>query len=162
MDRPAGRARAARRAVATLAMRATILTLGTIAGAGLASAHDQSGALGAAASATDYYRISCFDDGQGPPASLALQVRDPAPGDAIKISVQVAIDGGLVNTNDLNDGDALYGPLVTLNGGAAVYQVLVDKNAAGAETYQISYHCYTGPNGTGLHTGTLIVAVQNQ
>jgi len=125
-------------------------------------AHDQAGALGAAASATDYYRISCFDDGSGPPVSLTFQVRDPAPSDAPKVSVQVRVGDGLANSTDTNDGDALHGPLVALNGGSAVYEVLVDKSAAGADTYQIAYHCWTGPDGSGLHTGTDIVSVQNQ
>lgn len=141
---------------------ALLLLAAIAAGAGEASAHDQPGSLGAAASATDYYRVSCIDDGAGPPVSLTLSVRDPAPSDAQRVSVQVEVAGVVANTTDMNDADALYSPTIALNGGLGTYHVLVDKNVAGSETYQFAYHCWTGPDGTGLHTGTGITAVQVQ
>lgn len=161
------RARGSRRTrLASIAMEMSALLPLSIASIAIdprvAVAHDQAGALGAGASATDYYRVSCFDDGPGAPASLTLSVRDSAPSDAQRISVQVEVAGVVASTTDLDDADALFSPTITLNGGAGVYHVLVDKNAAGAETYQFAYHCWTGPNGTGLHTGTGITAVQSQ
>lgn len=156
--RPSGRRRAGPGAGRALGA-ALVALLGL---AGPARADDQNGSLGAAASATDYYRVSCFDDGNGVPASLTLQIRDVAPSNAPKISAQVRVGAQLVNTTDSNDADGAYSPLVRLNGGAAVYDVLVDKSAAGTNAYQIIVHCYSGPDGTGLHTGTGITIVQSQ
>jgi hypothetical protein len=128
-----------------------------------ASAHTQSGSLGAAASATDYYQVTCSDDGSGPPASLSMRVLDtPVTLAAPLLSVQVERGGLLANATDPADGDGAYSPRVSVNGGGGVYEVLVDKSAAGADAYTIEYHCVTGPDGTGLHTGTTITVRQNQ
>jgi len=40
--------------------------------------------------------------------------------------------------------------------------MLVNKTDAGSETYTLSYHCLTGPDGTGGHTGTSHTVRQNQ
>jgi len=53
-------------------------------------------------------------------------------------------------------------PHVSVNGGAGAYDVLIDKTAAGAESYTLSFHCMTGPDGTGVHTGTASTLVQDQ
>ncbi len=126
------------------------------------SAHTQSGALGDAASATDYYQVTCSNDGTGAPASLSMQVQDAAPPAAPLVSVQVRKALVIANTTDPADGDAGLSPIVHVNGGAGVYDVLVDKSGAGAETYTLTFHCMTGPNGTGTHTGTGIVTLQSQ
>lgn len=159
---PVIRSSGLRRAVpgAVRALASAFVALLGLVGPGLAD--DQNGSLGAGASATDYYRVSCFDDGNGVPASLTLQIRDVAPSNAPKISAQVRVGMQLVNTTDANDADGAYSPVVRLNGGAAVYDVLVDKSAAGTNAYQIIVHCYSGPDGTGLHTGTGITTVQSQ
>ena len=126
---------------------------------GSASAHDQAGALGAAAAATEYYKVTCYDDGAGPTASLSLQVIDLAPVAAPLVSVQV-LKGILVkNTTDAVDGNAAYSPALSLAGGNGAYSVIVDKTAIGAETYSLQYHCLTS---AGAHTGSLIAPLQNQ
>ena len=56
---------------------------------------------------------------------------------------------------------AFVGFLVPLQS-ASAQEVLVDKSAAGAENYVLTFHCVTGPDGTGLHTGTDVIARQNQ
>ena len=127
-----------------------------------AFAHTQSGALGDPAGATDYYEVTCLDDGSGAPASLAIEVRDSSPVAAPLVSVQVRRGLLLANTTDASDGDTGFSPLVSVNGGGGVYQVLVDKTAAGAENYTLDFHCTTGPDGTGDHTGTDIVVRQSQ
>jgi hypothetical protein len=127
-----------------------------------AAAHTQSGALGDAAGATDYYQVTCSDDGSGAPASLSMQVLDTSPVAAPLVSVQTRKGLLLANSTDATDADAGLSPIVHVNGGAGVYDVLVDKSAAGAETYTLTFHCQTGPNGTGLHTGTEIVTRQRQ
>lgn len=132
-------------------------------GPGAAVAHTQSGVLGSAAAATDYYLIICSDDGAGPPQSLTMQITDAAPVAAPLVSVQVRAGLELANTTDEVDGDATPSPVIHVNGGPqAVYDVLVDKTGTGAESYTLTYHCTTGPDGTGLHTGTDIVTRQNQ
>jgi hypothetical protein len=127
-----------------------------------ALAHTQSGALGDAAGATDFYQVTCLDDGAGAPASLSIQVQDAAPVAAPLVSVQVRRALALANSTDATDGDVGYSPLVAVNGGPGVYDVLVNKTAAGAEAYTLQFHCTTGANGGGDHTGTEIVARQSQ
>jgi len=127
-----------------------------------ASAHTLGGTLGADAGATDYFQIICSDDGSGPPQSLFVQVRDDAPAGVALISVQAQRGSLLANSTDPLEGDTTASPGVSVNGGSGVYDVLIDKNAAGAEGYTLTFHCMTGPNGTGIHTGTSSVNVQDQ
>ncbi len=130
---------------------------------GLAAAHTLSGSLGSGAAATDYYQIVCSDDGAGPPESLTVQIQDAAPAAAPLVSVQVRAGLEISNTTDPIDGDLSPSVAIHVNGGPqAIYDVLVDKSAAGTESYVLTYHCLTGPDGTGLHTGTTLVVRQNQ
>ena len=136
-----------------------LMLLGVARGA---AAHTQSGALGDAAASTDYYQVTCSNDGSGAPGSLSMQVQDAAPVASPLVSVQTRKGLLLANTTDPTDGDAGLSPIVHVNGGAGVYDVLVDKSAAGAESYTLTFHCVTGTNGSGLHTGTEIVTRQSQ
>jgi hypothetical protein len=126
------------------------------------SAHTVNETLGASASATDFFQVICSDDGSGAPQSLSVQVRDNAAVEAPLVSVQVQRGAGLVNATDAVDGDSGASPLVAVDGGAGAYDVLVDKSGAGAESYTLTFHCTTGPGGTGLHTGTSDVTLQDQ
>jgi hypothetical protein len=131
--------------------------------AGPAAAHTQAGSLGSGAAATDVYQVICSDDGAGPPASLSIQVLDGSPAAAPLVSVQVRNSLELANSTDPTDGDTTASPLVHVNAGSGtVFDVLVDKSGAGAENYVLTFHCVTGPDGTGLHTGTDVIARQNQ
>jgi hypothetical protein len=127
----------------------------------IASAHNASGSLGQAASATDLYMVSCFDngDGTGVSARLAMQVADLAPAAAPKVSVQVIKGVSAVTSTDSKDGDAKYSPFVYSNGGDGSYYVSVSKTAAGAENYDLDFHCQ---NAAGGHTGTTIQMLQNK
>ena len=145
----------------TTLLAASLLASGLL-GARSASAHGQNGSLGGAAAATDYYQVTCSDDGGGPPASLAMQVLDAAPVATPLVSVQVKRGSLLTNTTDPVDGDGSRSPLVAVNGGAGVYEVVVDKTGSGAEAYALEFHCVTGPDGTGFHTGTTITIRQSQ
>ena len=149
-------------------MNNTKLNLRTIAASSLivfgayavpAAAHTQSGSLGSSAAATDVYSITCSDDGSGAPARLRAQVRDQAPVASPVVSVQVTKGALGTNSSDGTDGDTAYSPLVTVNGGSGAYTVLVNKTAAGSETYTLQSHCETS---TGIHTGFSIVTRQNQ
>jgi hypothetical protein len=140
---------------AWLALAALLAALAPLRGA---SAHTLNESLGADASGTDFFQILCSNDGAGPPQSLAVQVRDNPPVAALQLSVQVQRGTQLVNSSDPNDGDTAASPLVTVNGdGTAFFDVLVDKTGAGGESYTLTFHCMTGPNGTGQHTGTSIL-----
>ena len=144
--------------------KCALVTLGFLLAthAGLATAHTQAGALGTAAVATDYYQVTCTDDGSGPPASLLVRVRDDAPVAAPIVSVLV--HKGLLarNGSDPVDGDTGLSFVAVVNGGAGVYNVFVSKTAAGVENYTLTLHCMSGLNGGGVHTGTTVTLRQNQ
>jgi hypothetical protein len=129
--------------------------------AGLSFAHTQDGSLGAPTAATDYYQITCSDDGSGVPASMQFQIQNRGPTAAV---VSVLVHKGIIATSssDATAGDASLSPLVWVNGGDGVYNVFVIKAADGGDNYTLTYHCMTGLNGGGLHTGTTLVVRQNQ
>jgi len=127
-----------------------------------ADAHTQTGALATAASATDLYQVTCSDDGSGPPQSLLLQVQDTTSSSAPLVGVLGQRGSLTTNTVDPTSGDANPGPLVYVNGSSGVFNVIVYKMGPGADSYTLTYHCYTGVNGTGIHTGTAIVVRQSQ
>jgi hypothetical protein len=133
-----------------------------LAFASTASAHTQTGSLGAAATATDYYQVVCSDDGSGPPASLVVAIEDVSPVATPVVSVQVQRGALVANSSDATDADGSASPLVAIDGGAGTYEVLIDKSATGTESYVLTFHCLTGPGGTGIHTGTDIIVRQNQ
>jgi hypothetical protein len=135
--------------------------LGTLVAAE-ARAHSQSGSLGAAASATDYYEIACFDDGRGPATSLEVQIRDSSPGAAPFVSAQAHFGLTVRSVSDDLIADIVPSPRIFLNGGSVSYIVLVDKSGAGGKFYELTYHCWTGPDGTGLHTGSNLVTRQSE
>lgn len=148
-------------------------------------AHTQNGSLGAGATATDYYQVTCSDDGSGPPGSLVTQVASltstgggavtgpsaplmrhlpapvsPTPGSTAAASVVVHKGNIAITSSDLTGGDADGSPLVYVNGGDGVYDIFVNKAATGAVNYTLQFHCMTGVNGGGIHTGSDIVIKQ--
>jgi hypothetical protein len=129
---------------------------------GRASAHSLNGTLDTDAGATDLVQVVCSDNGSGAPQSLVVQVRDNAPGAAPQLSVQAQRGGQLRNSTDTTAADSAYSPAVAVNGGSGAYDVLVDKTGAGSKSYSVNYHCYTGPDGTGVHTGTTHTVLQDQ
>jgi hypothetical protein len=141
---------------------AAVALLAAVALPQAARAHTQNGSLGSAATATDFYQVTCSDDGSGAPASLTLQVLDASPAAAPLVAVQGQKGSLAKNGTDPVDADAAASPLISLNGGAGVYDVLVHKTDAGSESYTLTFHCLTGPDGTGDHTGTSITTRQNQ
>ena len=142
--------------------QANLLALSLASVAGGALAHTQDGSLGDPAAATDYYQVSCSDDGSGVPASLVAQVQNRGPNAASTVSVVVHRGIAATSTADTTGGDVAMSPLVFVNGGDGVYNVFVSKPGSGAVNYTLSFHCMTGENGGGLHTGTTIVFRQNQ
>jgi hypothetical protein len=135
---------------------------------GIVSAHTQTGSLGkktTGAAATDVYSASCFDDdgGAGVPSKIYVHIKDNAPKLTPAISVQV-IKGGLATTPSIDaiDGDATYGPAVSLAKGPGDYTILVNKSAStvkGTDSYSLEFHCQSANGG---HAGTDISMSQNQ
>jgi len=138
-----------------------LIAIAAAAMSGGVLAHTQDGALSDAAASTDFYQVTCSDDGSGIPASMMAQVQNRGPAAA---AVSVVVQRGIAATAtvDAVGGDTVQSPLVYVNGNDGVYNVFVTKSAGGAITYTLSFHCMTGPNGGGLHTGTTIVFRQNQ
>ena len=161
--RRVGALRAANRPRARRLLLPVLVTVGLgTALSTAARAHSQPGSLGVAASATDYYEVVCFDDGHGAPGSLEIQIRDSSPGAAPFVSVQVHHGSSLRSVSDDLVADIQPSAPIYVNEGAAVHYVLVDKSAAGGKFYDLTYHCWTGPDGTGVHTGSSIVTRQSE
>jgi hypothetical protein len=142
---------------AVLASTATLL----LAMVSAAFAHTQTGSLATVPEATDYYQVTCSDDGSGEPASLVSQVMSATPGTAPFVTV-VLHKGVVATTSTDTSGGTTVSPLVFVNAGGGVYDVFLSKTAAGAVNYTLTFHCMTGANGSGIHTGTTIVFKQNQ
>lgn len=132
----------------------------------VASAHDSGlQTLGAGITATDVFQTTCFDDGNGKPAYLQVQVQSLAP--VLKpeplISIQALTSTGkkAASATDLIGGDTGLSKAINVYGGPATYFIMVDKAKAGAKNYQFTYHCETAGN---VHTGTgePLVPLQNQ
>jgi hypothetical protein len=132
-----------------------------------ADAHDQGGSLGIAASATDFYQVTCSQDpepGSPVPALLFLQVLDTSSAPNPEAPALVAVQGQkgslAANSTDPVGGDASASPGIMLSGGAGVYDVLVYKTEAGSDAYTLTYHCLTADLAD--HTPTSISPKQNQ
>lgn len=154
----------ARTGAHTLPRRLVLVPIAGAAGlaTSIAEAHSQPGSLGVAASATDYYEVTCYDDGHGVPGSLEIQIRDASPGAAPFVSAQAHAGSIVRSVSDDVVADILPSPQAFVNGGAATYFVLVDKSGSGGKFYDLTYHCWTGPDGTGIHTGSFLVPRQSE
>lgn len=128
--------------------------LGVLGVVGSASADDQAGSLGKAASATDYYQVICTENDD----HLYIQVRDDGPQAKPLVSV-LAVGSQIKNSTDTVDGDAKYSPLLNIKGGSGTYHVFVSKTSAGFENYSLIFHCYDSSNN---HTQTDIYPFQDQ
>ncbi len=142
-----------------------LFTVFTFTGLLLASASSQAhsaratlDAAGNKASFTALARVTCSDDGSGPPALLSARVRDNSPPVAgLIINLQLLKGTQALSISDTVSGNADYSDSLQLAGGAGVYTVLLNKTAAGARNFDIEWHCLTA---TGDHTGTDIIVDQ--
>ncbi|ASF46177.1 hypothetical protein [Methylovulum psychrotolerans] len=117
------------------------------------------GALGSAAGAIDFYRVTCASNTNGVTDNLKVTVRNLAPVTSPLMSVQV-IKGILAkNTTDAVNADTTLSPAAIVKGGNGVYDVRVNKAGAGAENYALTYACL---NSAGKATGVAIATAQNQ
>lgn len=102
--------------------------------------------LGAAATATDVYRLTCPLFTTGVSANVTDLIPLAAPLVSLQIFKPQPLPPGVVSTTDPVDGFQFPGvqfpsPTVTLNKGSGQYYLYVDKNAAGAENYRMTVHC---------------------
>lgn len=128
------------------------LVLG-LSAVGSAHADIFGGFLGAGASATDVYGMTC------PIGTTSVQanVNDGA-GVGVEVSVQVIDPRGRAISASAPDGGGPSG-LVALAGGPGNYLVTVHKDALANEGYAVSMDCY---DAAGAIAGIQSVLVQNQ
>lgn len=121
-------------------------------------AHSGSAILGGDASNSALAHVTCLDDGTGEPAYLIAQIKDLSqPEEGLLISVQLLKGIQVINSTDPISGDADYSPLVQLDGGQGVYNMMLTKTAEGDRAFDLVWHCMTAD---GLHTGTDIIVRQ--
>ncbi|OQK15718.1 hypothetical protein AU255_16030 [Methyloprofundus sedimenti] len=148
------------RLINKVAFSAAILSIGIY---GTAHAHSGGATLDAGGtnrSATALAGITCFDDGNGEPAKLFVQLQDQSePVDGLLLSVQIYKGNKATSITDPVSGDADYSPAVELAAGPGVYWVMLDKTAAGPRRFDLIWHCVTADD---IHTGTDIVVKQFQ
>ncbi|HTQ99233.1 MAG TPA: hypothetical protein VMH83_04550 [Candidatus Acidoferrum sp.] len=107
---------------------------------------------------TGLARVTCFDDGSGPPALLYAHVRDNSPPvNGLLVNLQILKGTQALSITDPVSGDANYSDALQLQGGAGVYTLILNKTATGARSFDIEYHCLTA---AGDHTGTDIIVDQ--
>jgi hypothetical protein len=144
---------------------ATASLMAGLAAVSSARADVVNGSLGAGASATDHYHVTCPDNN----SRLAGNVTDLVPVAAPLVSMLIRNRNGAANTTDPVDGFQfiidpppvlLPSPTVSLFVGLGVSNVLIHKTAAGAENYRMFVQCLGGFTGGPLPT--TIVQVQNQ
>ena len=73
----------------------------------VALAHTQDGSHGDSADSTDYYQITCSDDGSGRPASMMAQVQNRGPAAASMVSVVVHRGTAAPPTGGLHTGTTI-------------------------------------------------------
>lgn len=128
---------------------------------GVSSAHDAGATMdpiGNVASFTGYALVTCFDDGNGPADYLRASIKDASPPqDKLLVNLQIIKGDHAISTTDPVSGDGNFSPAVSVRGGNGVYLLLVNKTAAGARSFLVSYHCVTASE---VHTGTDISVLQ--
>ncbi len=156
----------------------TFITLAIVASyAGIISAHTLPGALGrlkSKAAATDIYRVTCSNagDGTGDPDHLLLHVKDLPTRNPARISIQAQytdpVTGAVSVTpisTDRVDSDRYFSPEVSLTGGVGPYLMFITKSRSslkGREIYLAEFHCQSSPATGSQHTGTDWQMIQNQ
>lgn len=126
----------------------------------LAEGHEYVSFIGSSPSAVAVLSTTCFDDGNGPPASLLVNVRGNMKTNyLITASVQTGSISG--TTTDRVSGDRRPSPLIEVKGGASTYTITISKTKKkprdplsrlkGKDTFLLTYHCWSTTN---QHTGT--------
>lgn len=129
--------------------------------AGVSSAHEAGATMdpnGNVAGFTGYALVTCFNDGNGDADHLTVSIKDTSsPKDKLLVNLQIIKGNHANSTTDPVSGDSNFSPAVSVRGGNGVYFLLVNKTAAGARSFLVSYHCMTASE---VHTGTDITVQQ--
>lgn len=136
---------------------------------------DPTAILGNTAGGTDYYQITCADDGNLQTAGLIFQIASTTKGTEPRLSMTVyketigniagvnawhtenvtditPYDDTLVGMSGCNNpSNNSYSPIGAFVGGNGVYHVIVSKDTNGGANYNMVYHCVTAQC---QHTGT--------
>jgi hypothetical protein len=125
-----------------------------------AAAHELVGSIGrknSKAGGTDIQSVDCFDDGNGVPDHVFVQLSDSKrPRNPARISFQVFLPttGEVSEVKVLPNDSNTASPGIELAGGVNRYEIHVTKTRSrkkGVESYSGSVHCETAG---GVHTGT--------
>lgn len=119
----------------------------------MVSAHDQTGSLGVAASATDVYEVDCASA-----PKLFFEIKSGLSSSS-PVSAQVINETVARSTTDSRGGDTGFSPAleVVKPGNSAIYTVVVNKSGAGAANYAIEFHC---ENNDGSHAAVTEIALK--
>jgi len=135
-----------------------VLMLGMCSQANAHSARAILDKKGTSPSFTALARVTCYDDGVGPAASLLVRIRDnSAPVAGLYLNLQLLKGTRAISITDTESGDADYSDYISLPAGNGVYSVILNHTRAGARDFDIEYHCITADD---EHTGTDIVVDQ--
>ena len=134
---------------------------------GISSAHDAGATMdpnGTIANFTGFALVSCTSTGSVPTDYLEASIRDDSPPqDGLLVNLQLIHVGGnfnhAISTTDPVSGDGVFSPVVKLHGGNGTYLLLVNKTAAGARKFLVSYHCQSADTPP-IHTETDILVYQ--
>jgi hypothetical protein len=134
-----------------------ITLLALMAGfSGVSMAHNTGAqTLGAAATARDIFRTTCFawNNGIFPDQSVGAPGAGEANGSATKFFTQVNVTVGTAANIRIQalPGGAVSSTTSTSNTGDGVHYFIVSHTVAGAHTYNADLHCQ---NAASQHTGT--------
>jgi hypothetical protein len=119
----------------------------------MVSAHDQSGSLGVAASATDVYEVDCASA-----PKLFFEIKSGLSSSS-PVSAQVINDTVALSTTDSTGGDTGFSPSleVVKPGDSGIYTVVVNKSGAGQANYAFEFHC---ENSNGSHASITEIALK--
>jgi hypothetical protein len=130
-----------------------VTSLLAVAGfSGVASAHDYTGSLGSAATATDRWYFVC----SAGTASLTYQIQRTA-GTAAHVKVKFDTTGIISGPTTGAAAVTAFSPLKTAATGASAKFFTINKTAAGAVSYRVRAHCL---DASGTHNPDDQTAVQ--
>lgn len=137
---------------------ATSLCLSALALGNVARADIQNQSLGADASATDRYRVTCSATVDGDTDRLATRITNNTASSPL-MSVQAYKGSKATNTTDPDSGSGGDSPVAYVDGGNGTYFVAVDKAGSGAADYALLFQCETSES---VSTGTSITLLQDR
>ena len=121
---------------------------------------------GGSANATDLAQVFCYDDGNGQPDHLVVQIKDLSPPvSGLLLSAQIYGGNKMTNVTDTVSGDGAASNEAVLVGGeilsdgVQLYYISVSKTKAGVRNFEIIYHCMSSFS---THVGTDITVLQVQ